>query len=424
MNAPTAHSRFGGSSASRWLNCPGSVALAEQLPPKAGSSYAEEGTFAHALAEMCLGNGDTAADRHLGKTVQHPSLDSEKVVTQEMIDAVNVYLDTVWETVDADPNTMLFVEERFELPVPSADEGEVFGTNDAMTFCHSTGRLTVFDYKHGQGVAVSAFENKQLMFYAAGAVASHPEWDVASIELVIVQPRAFQNAYDGVSRWEMELWQLLDYPAAIEAAVAQAKSDAPTMQAGDHCRWCPAAELCPVREQNFLEAAKLDFATVADVTAKTKLPQVEEMDPARMSAILEGFDHLAAWVDTIRDRVNSVLMEGGEVPGWKVVAKQARRRWVDNEEEIAGYLTMVHGLDDDAVRPRKLVTITEAEKQLKAALSKDDFATAKEGLTLGYTLKEPSGLTIAPESDRRPAVAPNSAEFGTVNLSGLFDNGE
>lgn len=418
----TAHSRFGGSSASRWLNCPGSVPLADKCPPKPGSVYAEEGTFAHALAEICLLAGETTANRHIGSEVIHPSIDSKKAVTKEMADAVNVYLEAVWDEYDRIAGTELFVEERFVLPLPSANGDEVFGTNDAMTFCPANGKLTVFDYKHGAGVSVSAFENKQLMFYAAGAVASHPEWDVQSIELVIVQPRAFSNAGDGVSRWEMPLFELLDYPAAIDAAVAEAKSDSPSMCAGEWCRWCPAAEICTVREQQFLEAAQLDFAGVAEIGPKAKLPDAESVDPARIGAILDGFDRLSDWVDMIRDRAMSLLNEGKEVPGYKLVEKQARRRWADNEEEIAAYLVTVHGLEDDEVRPRKLVTITEAEKQLKSKLGKDGFSAAKEQLTLGYTIKESSGLTMAPESDRRPAVSPG-ADYNGVNLDGLF-NGE
>ena len=117
-------------------------------------------------------------------------------------------------------------------------------------------------------------------------------------------------------------------------------------------------------------------------------------------------------------------MAGQAVPGWKVVEKVGRRRWVDNDSEIATYLEMTYGLEADDIRPRKLRTITDIEKQLKAALGKDGFAEAKEQLTMLYTVKESSGLTIALESDRRAAVVPGEAEFGSVNLNSLFTDGE
>jgi hypothetical protein len=35
----------GGSTAKRVINCPGSVALVQKMPPKPSSSYADEGTL-------------------------------------------------------------------------------------------------------------------------------------------------------------------------------------------------------------------------------------------------------------------------------------------------------------------------------------------------------------------------------------------
>ena len=49
-----AHAKLSPSAAYRWINCPGSVALAEQCPPAPSSAYADEGTLAHAVAETKL----------------------------------------------------------------------------------------------------------------------------------------------------------------------------------------------------------------------------------------------------------------------------------------------------------------------------------------------------------------------------------
>ena len=46
-----AHAKLSPSAASRWLNCPGSVALCATLPTPPSTYYADEGTAAHALAE-------------------------------------------------------------------------------------------------------------------------------------------------------------------------------------------------------------------------------------------------------------------------------------------------------------------------------------------------------------------------------------
>ena len=415
----TKHSRYGGSKAAQWLNCPGSVPLSDKAPAGLSSSYAEEGSFAHLLAEQCLLAGQPDARPRIGSKLTLSHIASSKLVDEDMAAAVNVYLDAVWAKVGSGRINEVFVEEKFILPIPGADEGEVFGSNDATVFDPDRGRLTIYDYKHGKGVGVSAYENKQLMFYATGAVACHPEWDVRSIELVIVQPRGPFD--DPISRWEMPLWMLIDYPAQIDAAVKDSKSDGPTFKAGDWCRWCPASSICTVRETSFLEAAKLDFATVADITPKTKLPAPALLDVEHMAAILEGFDHLQAWVSTIRDRVEALALSGDTVPGFKVVDKVGRRKWAENDEEIVSYLTMFQGLAMDAVMPRKLVTITEAEKQLKATLEQAVFATVKAELTMRFMVKESSGYAVVPESDRRPSVVPVAQEFGTVNIDNLFD---
>ena len=412
----TAHARFGGSSAYRWLQCPGSVVLSEKVPGRAANAHMEEGTFAHALAEKALLNGHRTADEYVGTRILHPAIVSTKLVTQEMADAVNVYLAAVWSALDPDTATGE-TEERFELPIPGA-EGEVFGTNDAVVFDDATGRLTIFDYKHGQGKAVFAYDNPQLKFYAAGAVFNHPEWEVKSIECVIVQPRC--TAHDergGVDRWEMPIDDLVDFPWAIEVAVKDAKSDNPTFTPGPQCDWCPASTICTVREKAFLDAAALEVGSIADmVTEEWALPVLPEddvvvlgaLDVEQMARILTAYDrYLTPWVNAIREKLDAMVMAGETVPGRKLVEKVGQRKWVEAKMPELLDTLEVYGLPLDEAMPRKLLTITAMEKVLKHALPADQFAQAKNDLTVNYMVKESSGLTVVDEGDRRPAVAAN-----------------
>ena len=85
------HATFGGSSASRWLNCAGSTMLIASVPAKPSSGYADEGTVAHELAARCL-----KEDRHprgfVGQTFDGlPPI----AVTEEMCTAVVTYLEAV-----------------------------------------------------------------------------------------------------------------------------------------------------------------------------------------------------------------------------------------------------------------------------------------------------------------------------------------
>ena len=53
----SAHARLSPSSASRWVACPGSVALCEKVKVPESSFESDEGTAAHQVFEICLRTG-------------------------------------------------------------------------------------------------------------------------------------------------------------------------------------------------------------------------------------------------------------------------------------------------------------------------------------------------------------------------------
>lgn len=439
-HAEKAHSDFGGSVIGRVIACPGSVALVKSVPERHSSAYADEGTFAHALAEECLSQRLFDASQKIGDEVWSPKLASRKAVTTEMAAAVQVYLDAVQEEMNRSPDPVLLIEERFTLPISTAEEGEVFGANDALVYHPSLGRLVVFDYKHGAGVSVSVEDSPQLKFYAAGAALSHPEWSIAELELVIVQPRARDaDQYDvpGVKPWPMDTFELLEFVGTVEQAVARAKdiellpakttdtlvdesgAEWKPYAAGEHCRWCDAAAVCPVKQQEVVASIGLDFHDVAGISPKA-LPEPKDMDTARIAALLQGLDVLTAWANQVRDFAYNCLVQGVAIPGYKLVDKQGRRKWIDAEGDIAAYVEMVYGVEADDIFPRKLVTITEAERLVKAKITdKAERKAALDDLSLRFTLKDSSGLTMVPDTDKRDAVpAGAAADFAGVDING------
>jgi hypothetical protein len=429
------HSAYGGSVIARVIACAGSVALADGLPNVAGA-YAEEGTFAHALAERCLRANCFDASTMIGETIQHPEIDSSKDVTEEMAGAVQVYLDAVQEELGRSADAILEIEQAFILPVSSADENEVFGANDALVYHPSNGRLVVFDYKHGAGVIVGVEDNQQLKFYASGAVFANPQWTVSECELVIVQPRAADaDNYDvpGVKRWPMHTAELIDFLGEVDAAVARAKPYValgvkPTttdlfengdkvLNVGPQCRWCPAAAICPAKQAEVEAEIGYSFADVAQVTPQS-LPVAKEMGVDQVAKVLKGAEVLEAWIKQVREFAFGALQQGVVIPGFKLVDKVGRRKWIENEREIAGFLELAFGIPEDDAYPRKLQTITEIERQVKARVTdKTERKAALDDLSLRFTIKDSSGQTIAPDTDRRDAVtAGPSADFADVNL--------
>ena len=407
------HSRFGGSSASRWMACPGSVVLCDQMPKQETSVWAAEGTLAHTLAEHCLTNGERTTAQFVGMTLEM-AVDSPQF-TKEMCDAVQVYLDAVYEEADK-PGAELYVEEKFTLDVPSADKGEVFGRNDAMVYDRAARKLTVFDYKHGAGVPVSATENKQALFYATGALLAKPDWPIGTVEVVIVQPRAFDpEGGDGVKRWEFDALRVLDFAAEVDDAISLAKETTAglSLKEGSHCRWCAAEPICPAKRNKL--ASAFGQSNLEDVTV-TNLPDPNSLDGDRLARILEALDALDGYKAKVVEYAMAKAMGGVRVPGWKVVDKVGRRKWVDDDSSIAGYIASKYGVPMAEVMPPKLVTITEAERLITAKVGKASAKEAKDDVSVKFTVKESSGVTLVRDSDKRDPVTPGSAFSSSVTL--------
>ena len=207
----TAHSKLGASGMYRWVRCPGSVALIEKLAlPNFTSSYAVEGSDAHALAALCLTKNHNPGF-YIGKTI---SPEGRKfTVTEEMAEAVQVYVDAVDAVI---PNTSggyeVQIEKRFDL---SAVHPGCFGTADAVIWHAFSKTLYVFDYKHGAGIAVEVENNPQLLYYGLGALLASG-YPAKRVKLVIVQPRC-DHANGPVRDWEIDAIDLLDFRADLKA---------------------------------------------------------------------------------------------------------------------------------------------------------------------------------------------------------------
>ena len=423
-----AHSRYGGSKAERWLNCAASVGLCAQVPEQVSSPYAYEGTIAHKLGEEALA-ALANPTQYVGDVIQAGEDDAGLPVTEEMAGAVQVYYDAVLAELRKSKDAEYWVEAKFQLDIKGA-KGEVFGSNDCLVYHPSTGRLVCFDYKHGAGVSVSPDDNAQLKFYVVGAVFS-PQIagrSVNEIDLVIVQPRSLSaEEYGAVRSWRMDMMDVLDFQGEIEAGIKEAKKaeaffkdgkpypagSSDMYKVGGWCRFCPAAGVCPAKERQALDAAGLDFRSVVEITPDT-LPDPKTLDTKQLAAIKRAVGIFIEWGSQVDELIDSLLRAGTDVPGWKLVEKIGRAKWIEDDAKIAAYL-VAEGLDYDQIMPRKLVTITEAERQLKSDLDKDAFAKVKEQLRVGFTLKESSGLTTAPVSEKRPAVNAVASDFASVN---------
>lgn len=369
----TAHSKIGASSADRWFRCPGSVRLSEGLPNYT-SEYAAEGTAAHTLAEQCYTSG-MKPETFIGKKIHVDRFEIE--VTQEMCDAVHVYLDAIAAVKLQGGDAR--AEVRFHLASVHPD---LFGTGDFVHFSPRTKTLTVLDYKHGAGKPVEVKNNSQLKYYALGALL---ELKVGADKVTygIIQPRCPHP--DGPVRTEtIDALDLLEFADDLVKAAKATEDPKAALVAGDHCRWCPAAAICPKRKE---------IATMAAASAFKPAPPY---DVALLAKTLAEIDGIEAWCKSVREFAYSEAERGESIPGFKLVAKRATRKWLD--AIAARTWLLAKGCD-------KLEIETTPELKTPAMIEKILGKEDAKGLA-EFVKAESSGHTLVPEDDKRPAAKP------------------
>lgn len=245
------HSPIGASSMSRWSKCPGSVRLSAHLPPHPASKYADEGTYAHAIAADMLEGKDPPFD-----------------IEEEMYAAVKVYVDYVDHLrFNELKNPAVWVEERVHL---KEIHPNLFGTLDCGIFDRDTETLYVIDYKHGVGVKVEAEGNVQLPYYGLGLMLTK-NLNPKKFIFVIVQPRCTKGNAEPIRTMEWDFEQMFAFATDLElAAKATDKEDA-KFESGSHCRWCPAINVCPLNHHKRVAKAQEEFGAIEDGTDVSKL---------------------------------------------------------------------------------------------------------------------------------------------------------
>lgn len=387
-----AHSKLGASIAHRWLACPGSVRLSDGIEESGSSIFAAEGTAAHELGEKCLRANFADAANYLGEEIVVGN--HVFTVDEEMVEAIQVYVDTI--KADYEPGDILLIEHRFDL---SHVHKAMFGTGDAGIYNVRTKTLRVVDLKYGKGHAVEAVGNVQLAYYGLGMinVPSLKGIQIENVELVIVQPRA-PHKDGGVRRWMTDPLSLLDFEADLrKGAYATEEPDAP-LSAGEHCKFCPAAGVCPALRDVAITQAQAEFV---DVVA----PDLTEQ---QISDLLEKADLIEDGIRAIRSEAYNRAQGGAKIPGWKLVPKRAVRKWRD-EGAVVAKLIVDFDLDSEKIYTRKLNSPAQIEK----LLPKTD-----RGALTDLVVAESSGTTLARETDRRAEARPSRSavdDFDPVN---------
>ena len=358
------HALLSASSSARWLACPPS-AVANELYAEVDTEYTQEGTLAHEVAEW------VASGRSKNKTLDKGTAEG---VTSEMIECARGYADYIQEQVKRNTATVL-LEQRVDFS-PWVPDG--FGTADCIIIQGNT--MDVIDYKYGKGVEVSAKDNPQMKLYGLGALNDYGfAFDVEIVRLHIYQPRLNNIDVYELSAEELITWaDGIVKPTAEKAAKGKGKYNP-----GEHCRFCRHAGRCRALTKTCTEY----------VNTHGMKASVEVLAPWEIAEALAMESMITLWLKRVREYALTTMLDGGEIPGYKVVAGRGSRGWAD-ELEVAAALKAA-GYTQEDITKTEILSVAAMEK----ALGKKKVGELVGGQILSYT----GAPTVAHQSDKRPA---------------------
>jgi hypothetical protein len=393
----------GGSSAARIINCPGSPAMLAKVPQVVDrdSFYSIEGTALHTLMEKLI-TGKMSIDKLPVALIEK---DTEVRITPELIHDAIAPAWAYWQDFLHKIDTW-----QLETQVQFPGIKGAFGTADVIGRDDRENITYVTDWKFGAGEGVKAaypdpddvfceIVNEQLLFYACGARHTQPEFfpEGCKVVLTIVQPRA--RGQDPITTAEVTLEEMDEFVDLLRHAVFL--NDAP-IKKGRWCRFQPCQTVCP-----------LHTGPLIDLEAISKTPALIEKrndDMVYVTTLLNILDVapvVEALIKEARAQAHLIMGNGGSIPGWKLVAKRGTRQWTVDEDKLPKILGV----------PKKDLYDTT----LKSPAGVEKILGKKVKLPDGITTVVSSGTTIAPETDKRPAVSGDPNALSKILLEVLGD---
>lgn len=377
---PDVHAKLSASGAKRWLSCPSSVKLEEPFEEES-SIYAEEGTYAHALAEiklrLALGQ---IKKKEYDKLAHALEKEYEQFHNQALVEYVEAYVGKVQELFDEakahTSDAVIELEQRVDFArwVP-----EGFGTSDVVIIAE--GVLHIVDLKFGQGIRVDAEDNPQLKLYALGAYEAFDMlYDIHQVKMTIIQPRL-----DHIPSSELVVEDLIEWAENyVKPRAELALNGEGEFVPGEHCRFCKAKAVCKARAEKQLELMKYNFESPDSFTDD------------ELGILLKDIGKLLDWAKDVSDYMyEQATQHGRHFEGWKLVEGRSTRKYTDTIA-VAKALKEA-GYKEAVIYEKNLLTITAMEK----VIGKKAFNEI-----VGHLIEKPQGKPVlAPIEDKRVEIS-------------------
>ncbi|HBJ37404.1 MAG TPA: hypothetical protein DDZ51_22155 [Planctomycetaceae bacterium] len=285
----------------------------------------------------------------------------------------------------------MYIEEDYEYSL----DPEVFGKGDIRIVVPSHG-IIIIDHKNGSGVMVEP-DDSQLKMYGYMGFESTKEYlgEIPVIEMWISQPRKPHK--DGPHRSvymtgeELTNWWL----DTLLPALAAAREENALLKTGEWCRFCPAKMDCP--------------ATKGEVDDVKIVGNVDTLSNEEIGRLMAKRAVIVKFLEAINAEGNARAKKGEMIPGFKLVHQKGNRAWKDSmnekdengvEKKVTFAEAVVARFGKEAYEPQVLKSPPQIEKLVEGSRFVSKWA---------YTPQ--TGLTLAPDSDKRAAVKPAIEQF-------------
>ncbi len=338
------HAILAPSAAHRWVNCPPSARLEEKFPDTS-SEVAEEGTFAHKFAEINLS--------HFNKEIDDKEFSAEISKLKEnkfysfgleeyVEEYTNVVMDKFLKAKEIDKGAALLLEQKVDISdyVPQG-----YGHADAIIIADGT--MEICDLKYGAGVKVDAKNNPQLRLYALGAYSElNFLYEIEKVTVTIVQPRN-----GGLSGETLSTEELLQWGEKVKRIAELAFKGEGEFKAGEHCKFCKAANVCKHFADYQLEVVKDDF------------DDPDLLSDDEISQILGRADSIIKWLNNVKDfALKEAIEKNKHWKGFKIVEGRSVRKIID-EEKAASILKANGGSDNQIWKPQEILGLTARQEK-------------------------------------------------------------
>jgi hypothetical protein len=361
---PTIHLTYGGSTASRTINCPGWVKASEGIPRRPAGQAAIDGSMHHEIMERCQKEGKKPEDYNNMIYVEDGI---KREFTEDDFDLSNIAYNATNDLLDDLDIDQLEIEPFVQL-VPGVAGGSI----DLLGLSADGKKLLVADYKFGS-YKVSPKDSAQLALYAISAQADSATADlfdkVDMVVFAIIQPKV----KGVVSTWTTTLSKLKQFEKEFRNAMER-----DDITPGSHCKYCPAEPYCEAKRASI---------------AATNLLGAREL--TELQAAADMVEEVEAWVKSIHEEMYLQMNRGVPLKGWKVVEKRPTVKWID-AEAARDMFKEKRITARDITNPAALRTPKQVMDYLKKKgreLDLEEFIVSKS-----------SGTTIATDDDSRDAV--------------------